>query len=600
MTLSIRRSARAAKVDAQPKGKEALAIEDRSESTQALLQHTRRITRSTCKPGDLLDPGGPGSFIRKQSDKQQTAIRSSTASSGQQLLVAASAESERSSTQSFSQPIHIYDTVEFADSSDLEGEDFVEAFYRKVGYLAPLDDATLEAVEQFLDMDAGAATGRVSASNTKTFERGLHWRNVSFKTEPDPKLEELKGLTLETSPQNTPEEQEAREVLKRYHCQLWDQDLEKCKDHSQEATFQRTLLLSMIDRLNLIYGNGESSKPSLFDFAVETPWACPPMPTKAANKQAQWLTRPQPDLAVAFVRERIIPKNYDWDDLPSATQKLICYEGDSRKDLIRAFHFLTIEAKRRDIDDEVALNQSLNNASQALHNMYELFKEADTEIEPDKHEKKHYTNMFFDKIRVFSIAAARGGMKIRVHRACDITRHNNPKHPITKGYPLQFAYNDYAVIHSEDFKYHRVVGELSKIILGYGAGELKKSLESALEAVNKKFTDHRKNGNPLSRDEHYYSYGQVPSSTKKGKTPSVSVAATGDYASESTRARTARPSKDSSLRRSMSRKSSQLGVHSQGSQTDSFLLPPTSASPSPSSETSQQQDYSRGNKRRRV
>lgn len=470
----------------------------------------------------------------------------------------------------------------------------MEAFYRKVGYLVPLDDTTLEAVEQFLNMDAEAATGRVPSSDTKKFERGLDWRNVSlkpWKTEPDPKLEELKELRLETSPEYAPEEQEARKVLKRYHEQLWKQDLSKCEDHSQEAIFQRTLLISMIDRLNLIYENGKASVPRLFDFAVETPWVCSPMPTRAANKQAKWLTCPKPDLAVAFVRKSLFPKDYDFDELPLATQKLICYEGDSPRNLTRAFHFLTIEAKRTGIDDQIALNQSLNNASQALHNMYELFREADAE--PGLKEEKHYTKMFFDKIRVFSIVATQGGMKIRIHRACDINHDDNRRHPIIQGYPLQFAYDDYAVIHSEDFKYHRVVEELSKIILGYGAGELKESLNSAIEAVIKTFAV------PPFRNEHYYSYGQVPSAPQKRKTPSVSVAATGDYISESSRTQTARASK-STLGRSMSTGYSQPGVQSQGSQTDPFPLPPATASPSPSGETSQERGYNTGNKRRRV
>lgn len=108
--------------------------------------------------------------------------------------------------------------------------------------------------------------------------------------------------------------------------------------------------------------------------------------------------------------------------------------------------------------------------------MYEFFREADEEVKPGDIEEQPFTKIFFDKIRVFSVVATEGGMKIRIHRACDIHHHEKPMHAIANDYPLQFAYSDYAVILGEDFKYHRVVQELSNIILGYGARELKKQL----------------------------------------------------------------------------------------------------------------------------
>lgn len=607
MRLSVRKSSRTAKIDEQTRGQEA--VKASSEASQAIIQSTRRITRSTCRPGDLLDPGGPGSFSRTRSDNQRTVIETSTASSGQEHWAISSAGGERSSTQSLFQASHIHDTIESSESLVLEEEDFLDAFYEKIGYLAPLDNATLDAIEHFLDISAEAASGRTRAENMNKFEKGLEWRNVPLKEGHDPYLEELQNLTsvLETSHQLTPEEQTAKGVLKTYHDQLWERDRKKCEDHSQEAIFQRTLLISMIDRLNLIYTSAKASEPCLFDFAVETPWSCPPMPTRAAIQKsydAKWLPRPRPDLAVAFVRKSLFPKGCDWSELPPATQKLICYEGDSPENSTRAFHFLTIEAKRAytGIDDRIARNQCLNNASQALHNMYEFFKEADAGVEPGEVEE-NYMEIFFTKVRVFSIVATDGGMKIRIHRACDKDHLHQEEtlSTITEDYPLQFAYSDYAEITRKEFTYHRVVEELSKIVLGYGAKELKKNLQSAIRVVHKKFADYRKEKNEqLGRDEKYYSHGQVPSFPKKGKgkTASGSVAASQDYASESSRARTARPSKDS--RRSISTNIGRLGLQSQGSQTDSFLLPPASASPSPSSEMSQQQSYGRGNKRRRV
>lgn len=81
--------------------------------------------------------------------------------------------------------------------------------------------------------------------------------------------------------------------------------------------------------------------------------------------------------------------------MPKATKRLVCYENMSEIRRARGFHFFTIEAKKglMSADDTVGKRQSLNNASQALHNMFEFFRDAGPQHE----------DIFFTKVRFFSV-----------------------------------------------------------------------------------------------------------------------------------------------------------------------------------------------------
>ena len=171
-------------------------------------------------------------------------------------------------------------------------------------------------------------------------------------------------------PQETDAERETYE-------KLWKLDQDKCVNGSNEALFQRTLMMSFIARHCLLHG-GSAKRPFNLDFSVEEVWTCPPMPSRAYDFSGKFLTQPKPDLAVYFCRESLISDDL-WDNMPHATQRLACYE---KLDLIggdKIFHFFTIEGKRSQTstDDNTAMFQSLNNASQALHNVLNSFKTQD-------------------------------------------------------------------------------------------------------------------------------------------------------------------------------------------------------------------------------
>ncbi|KAG6365885.1 hypothetical protein INS49_000061 [Diaporthe citri] len=610
-----RKSAAAAKVDLIPGGQPSVPRQGVSQPVPGV---TRRVTRSTCKPGDLLDPGGPGSFSGKSQGSRptvktraearvQTAPFATGLEQDHSVLPTVETAEARSRTSELTRGPTETDSTE---DSNFDAEDDLETFYKRIGYLPPLDDATIEVLE-FLslsvpDMDTDA--GRVSASKQpKVFRTGLEeYRNVDTRpTEPrrDPLEQKIKGLVTATEEEN--------QDVTAYRNRLWTHDLEKCSDEFSEKIFQRTILMAMIDRCRLIYesellpisAENSANKP-LLDFAVESIWNCPPMPTEAAKKSEKLLTRPMPDLAIAFRRETLFTSDHSWKVFPSATRKIMCYEGIGGEDTYRAFHFLTIEAKRAytGVDDKVAIYQSLNNASQALHNMYEFFREADMGIDErgnDIENGDKYRNIFFDEVRFFSVVATAGAMKIRIHRAC----HQDPDMvPIVEGYPLEFKFADYTTIGGGgEFARQKVVEELAKILLGYGVGQLGVRLQEAIKEVEGKFQTHRRNCEAdFPRRDDFYSHGLYErlvhlAQTNKQKRATASARTTGSQTPRNTARNGQQPASQS-----QSLSASQLRISVSSDATSSGQVATSeSATPAREGAASEQGDSDAGRGRRK-
>ena len=92
------------------------------------------------------------------------------------------------------------------------------------------------------------------------------------------------------------------------------------------------------------------------------------------------------------------------------------------------------------IDANKALYQSLNNASQALHNIFEFFRDAGS-----KHEE-----IFFDNVRFFSVAANSNGLLVRIHRAIEVPENGLLVMPDQPNYRLKFVYREFARINGSD------------------------------------------------------------------------------------------------------------------------------------------------------
>lgn len=216
---------------------------------------------------------------------------------------------------------------------------------------------------------------------------------------------------------------------------------------------------------------------------------------------------PKPDLP----EEQLI-REKDWQELPEATQQLVCCEGLGFMGT-RAFPFLTIEVKTSLTStlDHVALQKNLNNASQALHNMYEFFKEAG-----ESHEEK-----FFEQVRFFSAIATTEGIVIHIDE-------NSKYNPIPgannrEDYPLQFEFQQFWPLeadHETDSKpldRQTIIQQIENIIVGYGANELFPLLQEAAKIVSQKFS---KDDRLLEAqaNQFYYMHGQEPLRSKKRKT----------------------------------------------------------------------------------
>ena len=288
-------------------------------------------------------------------------------------------------------------------------------------------------------------------------------------------------------------------------------DQDKCTEGSKEALFQRTIMMSLIARHRLIYEQ-EATKSRYLDFSVEEEWTCPPMPTREYWMDGRFLTQPKPDLAVSFYRENLIADRL-WYDMPAATQRLACYEGLSETGAARAFCFFAIEARKATVssDDTTGKRQSLNNASQALHNMFEFFRDAGKQ-----HEEK-----FFTKVRFFSVVASTEGLTIRIHRATREGLRLGLTMSERNDYPLRFEHREFARIDRDNFDRGAVLEIFRKILVGYGVKKLHPLLLEATKAIMEKIKEDPSRLKARS-DLRFYRYGQVDITPKSRKgTPAM-------------------------------------------------------------------------------
>ena len=285
-------------------------------------------------------------------------------------------------------------------SSEIQEIDPEIAFDLQWGYLPPLDNDTLAILGVFF---AGqpAMSDALEKMSTPQTEIGLRCRNIRLdeSESADPFQNQILQFLLQDQDWESDEERNTYE-------KLWALDEANCLGQSNEAIFQRTIMMNLIARHCLTYKR-DASSPRAFEISVEEIWSCLPTPSRAfVEGEGSLLTKPKPDLAVSFSRESLLPDLF-WISLPISTQSLASYETLRYPAWRKVFHFLTIETKRglTSTANSIALLQSLNNASQSLYNMYEFFREAGSE-----HEKN-----FFEQVRFFSIVASTEGLTIRVH-----------------------------------------------------------------------------------------------------------------------------------------------------------------------------------------
>ncbi|MCJ1471641.1 hypothetical protein MMC13_000281 [Lambiella insularis] len=397
-----------------------------------------------------------------------------------------------------------------------------EHFNRKWGYVPPLDEETTRIIEAIIKNPASAETIVGIGPEKPQFLSGLHNRNVlsNPSIHSDPCKEEIQSISLEGYLQETQEQEISYE-------ELWKSDKAKCTSDSSETLYQRTLMINLIARHSLIY-QFDSSKEQILDFSVEEPWSCLPMPSrllwaipKGQRSKAKFLTQPKPDLAVCFKRKAVISDRM-WKTLPEPTKGLACFENSS-SNASRVFHFLAVEAKKAmlDLDSPQALHQCLNNASQALHNMFEFFHDAGPEHE----------QVFYDHVRFFSVVANRKGIIVRIHRAVRKPDDASPWElimPDRPDYRLEFEFREFQRIDDADEFSRKKVLEVVKKILKYATDDLFKMINAAAsKLVQKLEKDVRLY--LARREADFYSYGQPnPKGFKSSRRTSVVPSTIGD------------------------------------------------------------------------
>jgi len=178
-------------------------------------------------------------------------------------------------------------------------------------------------------------------------------------------------------------------------------------------------MFNLIDRYLSIF-------EKLLEYSTNEPWTFLPMPSRK-----KLLTQPKPDLAVCFNREAIISDNL-WEKLPMATRDLPCF-GNQMLEESKVFHFLAI--KNASLEDQKAMLESLNTASQALHNVYEFFNNA----------SPFHKRIFLNKIRFFSVFANYQRIRVCIYRAVEIPEDTSRYKLVLfdrSKYRLNFEYRD--------------------------------------------------------------------------------------------------------------------------------------------------------------
>lgn len=169
----------------------------------------------------------------------------------------------------------------------------------------------------------------------------------------------------------------------------WDQI--QCST-SSEADFHRTIMISIIDRLDF---------RGVFTFSCEEQWRIEKRLLIKATKDSSKITQPKPDLAISFHRDAFIESTL----LEYPIELGNCLHPGKRG-RERWFPFLFMEAKREDSSLRAAFEKNLYSTSQALFNIFQWMRQVPRLLEK-----------FFKDVRTFSIVLNNEDMVLRMHRA---------------------------------------------------------------------------------------------------------------------------------------------------------------------------------------
>lgn len=272
-------------------------------------------------------------------------------------------------------------------------------------------------------------------------------RNVSSEVNSDPERLDFINIVLLNQAAQLDKEEERK----------WAVDFAKC-ERSDIIVFQRTIMMDLFNRHDL---------PDSLDYTCACEWTCNRMPRKMRPGAVE-VVMPKPALAIAFKTSSFI-NVFQIRDLEDFRSNM-CPENINLGKEHRAFHFFSIEAED---SIEVATNQNFNTASQALHNIYRFMAKAGQ------------LDMFYEKVRFFSVVATTAEFRLRVHRATKLSKGR-----ILPDYPLGFHFDE---IHITTGWYSK--GEVSQIVhnilVNHGIEILKPVLQESADNVLTKLENER-------------------------------------------------------------------------------------------------------------
>jgi hypothetical protein len=244
----------------------------------------------------------------------------------------------------------------------------------------------------------------------------------------------------------------------------WERDVLKCST-SHEAVVQRTVMMNLLDRHNL---------DEILDYNCEAEWFSDREKTMPTGNHRMMLSRPKPDLAVAFKTESLLAptrRTIELNRLPGLYGR-ICPDGKTESTRVRALPFLVVEAKgiRASIDNREAQLQNLNTASAALHNLYLIMREA------GRLEK------YFDEVKFFSATMTYREIEIRVHYPARIKNSL-----LQKDYEAAFRFDTIVKYETEKFTRTNVNTAIYNILVRYGINVLFPIMKEAIEILFVKY-----------------------------------------------------------------------------------------------------------------
>ncbi|KAI1860789.1 uncharacterized protein JN550_011251 [Neoarthrinium moseri] len=256
-------------------------------------------------------------------------------------------------------------------------------------------------------------------------------------------------------------------------------DLEHCR-LSNEAVFQRTILMSIIDRWRLA---------DMFDYNCEGHWSLQgkhfPLPSTQGPKDK--VTGPKPDLAIFFNFESLIGSDPQSNSAPIPLDLKGCLRPDTS--FHRCFPFVFIEAKKGFHDLTTALYANMHSASQALLNIHAWM------------ERIGDTDTFFEDVRLFSVAINADTAIVRTHRAKPLD-----------GEGLVYLFDELCVL--KDYRRDDICVLIRNILVKYGATTLRQILKDTFDQVSSQYQEELQQDNERLKRKNAVARGAI---TKKAR-----------------------------------------------------------------------------------